>query len=186
MTTKGVKRDASLLRTLAERFRGSVTPGAEWRGEIVEGDLVAEVTVRIRRHVSPDAARGYREGALAALTKDTFRVRHCECPIQRRGWIGKYSGQCSGRVTTAVVCRAAFGGGELAYQFVCNRHRDAPGIRPEAILATVALPESALRPIHAQDEVNQRAWSEKCRAEDAEREAADPLGHRPMRQRSEP
>lgn len=158
-----------LLATLAAHFRGAVTPGATWAGEIVDGDLVAEVTVRIRRRVSTEAARDCREGALAALRKDTFRVRHCGCGVQRRtGWGGTRAADCSGRVVAAVAYTAYYSG-ETTYQFVCGRHRDKPGIRPESILAVVDLTETSLRPIREQDELNKREWDEKCRREEEER-----------------
>ncbi len=154
---------AGLLRELAEQLRGSVEVGAEWQGEIVADDLVAEVTVKVRRRVSSDAERAFREQALGALRKDTFRVRHCECYVTRRGW-RSYQAPCSGRVVASVVT-----GGLAAsesFRFVCSRHRDAHGVDPRYVLGTVSLSERELRPIREQSEKDRIAWEAKCRQEE--------------------
>lgn len=197
-------RSDSVLRALADQLRGSVTAGAEWRGELVEGDLVAEVTVRVRRRVTQDAARGYREQALEALTKDPIAVRRCGCYVQRRKpWGGTSSDRCSGRVVSAVAYRPSSFPTTLinGFQFVCSRHTEKHGLRPESVFAIVALPEHALRPLRKQAEEVVRQREAEWRAEDAKREAerekreqakrdmaahaSDPLGYDAARKAAE-
>lgn len=161
---RGTKRAASLLRDLADALRGSVTAGAEWRGQIIEDGLVAEIQVRVRRAVTTDDERRHREGAIETLRRETWRVHHCGCRVTRRGWIRRLQGDCSGRIVAAVAYRPYLSQGADLYQFVCSRHLDAHGIDGGRVLAVVRL-------------ADRKAWEAKCRAEEEalrEREARRP------------
>lgn len=164
-----------LVRALAEQLRGSIEPGAAWGGEIVmEGDvdLVAEITVRVRRRVTSDAARDFRAAALEALRKDPWRVYHCGCSVKRRGWIGSHSADCSGKIVAAVAYRLLVSG-DVAFLFVCNRHRDGHKIEPRRVLAAVALAPHDLQPIREEADKAKAALDAKWRAEEAAREARE-------------
>lgn len=144
MTAKARASQPFLVDTLAAAFGGRLEAGAEFGGELIAGDLVVEVSVRVRRRVTRDDARAHREGALAFLRGHAGRVKHCGCWLK-----GRRSGQCQGRVVAAVVCSGT-SGEKTSYTFICGRHRESHGIDARHILAVVVLDESDLAPIRKQ------------------------------------
>ena len=163
-----------LLHRLATQLHGEVTAGASFDGELQSGNLVAEVSVRIRRRVSAEDTHEFGAAAIEELRRHPYRVQHCNCEVvcRSRGW-GPRTKLCGGRVVAVVVYRGEFHPLDApCFQFVCGKHRSHPRLVPKAVFATLSLPEPLLAPIRRQAEIDREAWRARCEAED-ERERAE-------------
>jgi hypothetical protein len=177
------KNDKRLLSDLAAWFGGALDVGDHRHGVLSTEDLDVEVTVRVRRRVSSDDARRYRDDVLAHLRQRPGLVRHCGCQvIARSQWLGKKQRDCAGSVVAAIVYRpgsrmtpatSSFvsAAGDLAFLFVCSAHRTNHGIDASHVLATIELPPSSLVEIRQLDKVRQEQRDAEYWAEQQQREA---------------
>ncbi|HVY60764.1 MAG TPA: hypothetical protein VHF22_03885, partial [Planctomycetota bacterium] len=118
-------------------------------------------TLRVRRNVTHDDRRSYREGALAYLKQHAHLSERCGCSVTRKRWGGgTTSDRCSARPAHVVVT-AATDDAEFDYHFVCGRHRDKHGIKPAYVLGVVDLSEHDLAPLRKQAEEERVAQARK-------------------------
>jgi hypothetical protein len=159
MSPRGAGAQADVLSGLALLAQKRVEAGATFTCELVDGDLVAEVTVKVRRRVGPAERRTYIEGAMAVLRAAPARSLRCR--------VGKV---CHHKVRVAVVSRD-WSGTPLSYQFVCASHgrNDKHGVSPWAVLGVVELPRKELGVIQAEAE---RAAAERRETEQREQAEA--------------
>lgn len=179
---KDAKIDAALA-TIAAAFSRKIQPG-EITGTLVDqaGELEVEVTLVVKRRVSPANADRIRARAMVLLAAEPWRDR-CPATVKNRGpWaISKHKG-CSNKVSAVVVCSGyedmvgPLRPGEHRrmlpserLHFVCSHHSDASG--PD-VLAVVRLEASALRSLRAkrQREADERAARERMKERNLEAE----------------
>lgn len=160
------------LRALARQLAGRIEAGARWGGRVIDGDLVAEVFVRVTRRVSADEADQHRTAALEAIRREPYLGAHCACSIRRKGFLSRYATTCSGRVAAAVVYRPGYshpGVEGVLYRFVCSRHVELPGIKADAIVAVVRFRESERLLVKKIATEHAKEFEAKWRAEEGAR-----------------
>lgn len=160
---------AAVLADLTTLFHPThrVLVGDTFAGEIRDGELVAEVTVTIRRHVDAAARTAVIDGAMLELERNPRRALFCN------GRPGRAS--CEARVIAVVAWETMSWTPsrpvELRFQFVCGRHREHHGISAAAIRGTVDLTPAQLeRPIaraRAEIDRNEAAMRKREQLEDA-------------------
>lgn len=135
------KAKPDVIAALTHLCGGRLLVGDESSHTLNNGELVIEVTVRVRNRVTDEIAVAYRAQALAELVAHPFRVEHCRCVINK-GKRGLFNSErdCSGRVVAVVVSKSVYSSKEPKFTFVCVRHREKHGEDPKRVLAVVDLP----------------------------------------------
>lgn len=164
----------SLFQDMATRFKGELAAGRSFGGEIVVGDLVATMSVRVRRRVHQADAVAYRTGALAQLQLHLHLARHCGCRVMPRGAF-RHESDCEGKITAVVVYtspHARIDAPAPSYLFVCGRHREVHRVDPRHVLAIVDLPEADLVLLRARAKAEYDRRTAEFDAECEQRRAA--------------
>jgi hypothetical protein len=94
-----------LVCVLREYFHSSAfRPGCTARSVLADDDLEIEVTISVRRRMTPEEASELREAALAAAAAEPWRVAGCNCHLARPRlpW-SRSLPQCEGRIVVAAV-----------------------------------------------------------------------------------
>jgi hypothetical protein len=123
--------DARILLDLAERAGAVLQPG-EFSTELYDGDLVAEVTVRVRRCPATPEANELHAEALQLIRSQLYRIDRCGCRVKRSGYPS--TGDCRAPVVGFVVWRAVFRDAHPRHVLVvCAAHKKIEETKPEAL-----------------------------------------------------
>jgi len=169
----GTLSSAELLEALLQQLGGKLKVGTKLKGELVAGDLVADVHIQVRRWVKPADDASYRALALDRLQQQLYRIWHCECRVNvgRQGWTGRGEHDCRNPIRAAVVWQGTFSSVSTtpAVQYVCLRHQEQHGLDPAQVLAVVALSKQDLDPIYRRAQAERDRLDAQSRAEDEAR-----------------
>lgn len=140
------KGSAGVAAALADRLRGSLAPGATWKGDLEHDDVVLEVSVVVRRRVIATDAERWRADALLQLNAAPYRALKCECRLSSKG-----SGwqTCTAKPVAVVVLASWRPGEAVHFASICNRHRTSHTYSPEYVRGIVDLPEYELPRLRA-------------------------------------
>jgi hypothetical protein len=134
---------------VVQHLGGKLVHGANLTGEVRIGELDAEITITLRRHLERDEVQRHRVAAMALLAKEGWRDR-CACSVRNRsGWSPPGAMKnCSKPVVVASAHRAGWAPNapgaawsEIYYTFRCAQHAD----ETREAIAVVTLPPHELR-----------------------------------------
>lgn len=163
-----------LLEQLVQALGGKRSAvGVELAGELEDGELVAEVTVRIRRRIVEGDRAAWLKLVETSLVEIPRLARFCRHVTEKRVRGETYKATCKNRPVAAAIMAPAALGPAVAVFLVCQTHRHTPGFDRGSLLGVIDIPPAWLSAARVEaDRVDSLWWREEQARIDAERELA--------------